>query len=489
MLIGGFDVSSLKFGTSGLRGLVTDLVGLPAYSFVRAFCAMIAEIGAEGAGREVLIGRDLRASSPEIAGQCACAVADAGLYPIDCGAVPTPALAMMAMRRRVAAIMVTGSHIPEDRNGLKFYLPSGEIDKAAEERILNWHARLSLSAMPAVSAKAGRIEALAEYCARYEAFFAPAMLEGLTIGVYQHSTVGRDVIADLLATLGAEVVRLGRAECFIPVDTEALRPEDEELVRGWGAERRFDALVSADGDADRPLIADGEGRFLRGDLVGALTAAYLGADTVVTPVTSNSALERCGLFQRVVRTKVGSPFVIAGMAEAQAGGAQTVVGFEANGGTLLGSAVERHGRRLAALPTRDAMLPILAVLATVARSDETLASLVARQGFAVALSSRLPNVPQERSSIFIAALGDEASQVSRIAFAARGGIVARNGCDGLRLTFNDGTSVHYRASGNAPELRVYVEAENPEGAEILLQEGMRFAESWIAAMPNNELVG
>nr|WP_312893318.1 phosphomannomutase [Ancylobacter sonchi] len=480
--------SSLKFGTSGLRGLVVDLVGLPAYSFTRAFCAMIAEDGAEGGGREVLIGRDLRASSPEIADQCACAVADAGLYPIDCGAVPTPALAMAAMTRRAAAVMVTGSHIPEDRNGLKFYRPSGEIDKASEERILNWHTRLSLSAMPVVSTRVRRIDALADYRARYEGFFAAGVLEGLTVGVYQHSTVGRDVIADLLAGLGAEVVRLGRAEHFIPVDTEALRPEDEELVRGWAAERRFDALVSADGDADRPLIADGEGRFLRGDLVGTLTAAFLKADAIVTPVTSNSVLERCGLFESVVRTRVGSPFVIAGMADARAGGAQIVVGFEANGGTLLGSAVEQHERRLAALPTRDAMLPILAVLATIARSGEALAALVARQGFQAALSSRLPNVAQERSAIFIAALGDGASQASRVAFAARGGIVARDGCDGLRLTLNDGTNVHYRASGNAPELRVYVEAENPERAEALLQEGLGFAERWIETIPNGGAV-
>ena len=377
--------------------------------------------------------------------------------------------------------MVTGSHIPEDRNGLKFYRPSGEIDKVDEARILGWHAQLSLSTMPAVSGNAKRIDALASYRERYEAFFAPGLLNGLTIGVYQHSTVGRDVIADLLATLGAEVVLLGRADRFIPVDTEALRPEDEELARTWSAVGRFDALVSADGDADRPLIADGDGRFLRGDLVGTLTAAYLGADTIVTPVTSNSMLERCGLFERVVRTKVGSPFVIAGMAEAQAKGAGIVVGFEANGGTLLGSAVEQGERRLAALPTRDAMLPILAVLATMARSGETLASLVARLGFAVTLSNRLRNVLPEQSTILMVALSDEASPASRIAFAEHGGIVARDRRDGLRLTLDDGMSIHFRASGNAPELRVYVEASSLEDAEALLREGMALGSGLIAS--------
>ncbi|MFD2141907.1 phosphomannomutase [Ancylobacter oerskovii] len=480
-------MSSLKFGTSGLRGLVTDLVGLPAYSHARAFCAMIAEDRTGGDAREVLIGRDLRASSAEIAGQCAQAAADAGLEPVDCGEVPTPALAMAALARGAAAIMVTGSHIPEDRNGLKFYRSRGEIDKADEARILAWHARLALSAMlatlPATRVDAKGIDVLTGYRERYEVFFPPEVLRGLTIGVYQHSTVGRDVIAEVLAALGAEVVPLGRAAHFIPVDTEALRPEDEELARLWAAQGRFDALVSADGDADRPLIADGTGRFLRGDLVGALTAAFLGADTIVTPVTSNSALERCGRFDKVVRTKVGSPFVIAGMAEAEAEGARSVVGFEANGGTLLGSTVERDGRRLPALPTRDALLPIVAVLAMVAQSGEPLAALAIRQDFAVALSNRLPNVRQEQSAILIAALDDEASQASRAAFAGHGGIVARDRRDGLRLTLADDTTVHFRASGNAPELRVYVEARRLDEAEALLQEGLDVADHWIETAP------
>ena len=81
---------------------------------------------------------------------------------------------------------------------------------------------------------------------------------------------------------------------------------------------------------------DETGALIRGDVLGILTAKFLGAETVVTPVTSNSSIEGTGYFRHVVRTKVGSPFVIAGMAEA----AGIVVGFEANGGVLLGSDVK-----------------------------------------------------------------------------------------------------------------------------------------------------
>lgn len=468
-------MTSLKFGTSGLRGLVSELVGLPTYAHVRAFCAMLREDGAAGPGGEVLIGRDLRASSPLIASQCAQGIADAGLVPVDCGALPTPALALAGVKRRAPAIMVTGSHIPDDRNGLKFYRAAGEIDKADEARILAWHAKLALAAAPEVAVAPAQDEALADYRARYAAFFGDEALKGLTVGVYQHSSVGRDVICEVLAALGAKPVPLGRSDRFIPVDTEALRPEDEALARQWAGEQKLDAIVSTDGDADRPLVADETGRFLRGDLLGALTARFLGADAIVTPVTSNSALDRHGLFAKVVRTRVGSPYVIAGMEQAKAEGARIVVGFEANGGVLLGSDVVSGGRRLPALPTRDAMLPILSTLALVRTEGEPVGVIAAEADFAVALSNRLQEVPQDRTQALIARLDAEDPAFRDAAFAGHGGVAARDRRDGLRLTLGDGATVHFRASGNAPELRVYVEAPTPEAAEALLAENLAFA--------------
>tara|TARA_B110000908_G_C10080263_1_gene369255 strand:+ start:225 stop:437 length:213 start_codon:yes stop_codon:yes gene_type:complete len=59
----------------------------------------------------------------------------AGLAVTDCGDLPTPALALAAIGARAAAVMVTGSHVPADRNGLKFYTPDGEITKIDEMAI------------------------------------------------------------------------------------------------------------------------------------------------------------------------------------------------------------------------------------------------------------------------------------------------------------------------------------------------------------------
>jgi phosphomannomutase len=480
----GMASSSLKFGTSGLRGLVVELNGVPAFAYTRAFAEMLKEDGPAAASNNiVLVGRDLRESSPSIAQLCCAALKESGLVPLDCGALPTPAVAYHGMRFGLPAIMVTGSHIPEDRNGLKFYRAQGEIDKKDEAAILSWHEKLGVASVPAgareIQAAKPEIDLVAAYQHRYRDFFGDNALSGLTVGVYQHSSVARDVIVQMLEMLGARAVPLGRATSFIPVDTEALREEDEILAKQWAGEQKLDAIVSTDGDADRPLISDGAGDFLRGDLVGAVAAKYLGADVIVTPVTSNSALEAASAFKSIIRTRVGSPYVIEGMSEAARSGAKAIVGFEANGGVLLGSDIERKGSKLTALPTRDAMLPILCALGSVVEQGKTLTEVGADFAFKAAASNRLKNIASEKSGAFLQRLQEDGAYLNGL-FADLGGAAGFDARDGLRITARNDEVVHFRASGNAPELRVYVEAGTEERAESLLAWGLDLAQQQVA---------
>ena len=342
-----------------------------------------------------------------------------------------------------------------------------------------WHAKLGITAVPetarGIRAETPDLDLIAAYKTRYRDFFGAGALAGLTVGVYQHSSVARDVIVEMLEALGARTVPLGRATSFIPVDTEALREEDEVLARQWAAEQTLDAIVSTDGDADRPLISDARGAFLRGDLIGAITAKFLGADAIVTPVTSNSALETSGAFAKVLRTRVGSPYVIEGMAEAAGSGAQAVVGFEANGGVLLGSDIGRDDRRLAALPTRDAMLPILCALSEIVAQGKPLAEIGAAFAFKAAASNRLQNVATDKSAAFVARLQQDEAFLSEL-MAPLGGVAEVNSRDGLRIMAKNGEVVHFRPSGNAPELRVYVEAATQERTDDLLGWGLALAQ-------------
>ncbi|MET0439766.1 MAG: phosphomannomutase [Devosia sp.] len=445
---------SLKFGTSGVRGLVTDLQGQPARRYVAAFLRHLQASGQMAGGR-VLVGYDLRPSSPAIAQDCLNAIAASGFEPVDCGAVPTPALALQAMKTGSAAVMITGSHIPADRNGLKFYKPAGEVSKDDEGGIV---AQLSTSGVPDTTfpAQNEHAEALKAYAERCVALLPKGALADWKIGIFEHSTVSRDLLGEVLIALGAETVSLGRSDVFVPVDTEAFSDALFAPLPAWVREHGLDAVISADGDADRPLVMDGEGNFVRGDALGLLAARFLGAKVVVTPVTSNSAIERTGYFDQVVRTRVGSPFVVAGMETAD-----SVVGFEANGGTFVGSGFE-----LASLPTRDAILPVIAALGLAAQDKISVAELVARLPLQVAVADRLQEVPSERSAAFLEQLRTDTAYAATV-FAPYE-IAAVNAIDGLQFHLKTGETVHFRASGNAPELRSYVEAGSEARAEELL---------------------
>lgn len=465
--------SGVAFGTSGARGLVSAMTDRVCHGYVAGFLSYLTAKGLWKPGDSVALAGDLRPSTPRMLSACALAVEDMGGVPVFCGYVPTPALALYAMDAGFPAIMVTGSHIPDDRNGIKFYRPDGEILKHEEPEILaqpvhtrSWDASGMAAELPALAPKQG---IGASYVQRYVDFFGSDSLRGARVGVYQHSAVGRDILVEVLESLGAETISLGRSDRFIPVDTEAVRSEDIALARGWAANERFDAIISTDGDSDRPLVADETGEWLRGDVLAMLCARVLAMRTVVTPVSSNTVVERSGFFTRVERTRIGSPYVIAAMQAALAAGEAQVCGYEANGGFLLGSDVTNGQGVLTALPTRDAVLPIIAIL--IAARGASISQLVAELPGRVTFSDRIADFAPHRSAALMSWLTEEMEGEARIneMFAPLAGAILTdvNRTDGVRLTFANGQIIHLCQSGNAPELRCYAEAENQEAAREL----------------------
>lgn len=484
--------SGVKFGTSGARGLASEMTDWVCYAYTVGFLRYLQEVGLLVPDQAVGIAGDLRPSTGRIMAACARAVLDLGCRPLNYGHIPSPALAAKGIGLGISTLMVTGSHIPDDRNGIKFNLPSGEILKRDEEGIREQEverpAGLFDAAGAFIDADRARLPGLddsayRDYVARYLDFFPSGCLSGLRVGLYEHSSVAREAYAEILAGLGAEVVRLGRSGHFIPVDTEAIRPEDVELARCWAADDRFDALVSADGDGDRPLIGDERGVWLRGDIAGVLCARQLGACGVVTPVSSNTAVEKCGCFQAVHRTRIGSPFVIEGMQELIDQGLSPVVGYEANGGFLLASHIETDGRRLAALPTRDAVLVAVTILLASVEQDKPLSALASDLPQRFTHSDRLKDFPTHISQARIAALisGDfpqDKAAIEGLLGACFGEVTEIDVTDGLRITFASGEIAHLRPSGNAPELRAYTEADSPERAREMNAMCMEVLAGW-----------
>ncbi|MEM1038715.1 MAG: phosphomannomutase [Pseudomonadota bacterium] len=468
--------TSLKFGTSGLRGLAVDLLDGGAAQYVAAFCDVLLERGTVRAGDGIYLAHDHRESSPVLLQSAADAIAARGLTPVSCGATPTPALALHAMGADAPAIMITGSHIPADRNGLKFYRPDGEIDKADEVAIQ--------AAALAVGAASVGVQcdfgdesalALAGFEARCLRLASANGLLGMKVGLYAHTSVAVDFITHVLESLGSQVVVLGASKHFVPMDTESIPSETEERFRAWASELKLDAIVSTDADADRPLVVDETGMPMRGDLLGLLAAAHVGARSIVTPVTSNSGIRDCVDWQ-VVRTKVGSPYVLSAMADAAL--PAPIVGFEANGGTLLQNRIDAVGGPVAALPTRDSMLPILATLLRAKADGIPLSQLQAAYPMPVAHADRLQNYPTETAAAFVAHLSLSLTACDELLHGL-GTARELDTTDGARITLDDGRIVHFRPSGNAPELRCYSEAPDQETAHALVRDGLAVAGDYL----------
>ena len=538
--------SELRFGTSGLRGLVREMTDLEVYINTRGFLDYLHQISDIGSGDPVALAQDLReidpgsglSSSPRIALAVTQAIRDAGLSVINCGKIPTPALACYAQqedaatnKRPMPSIMVTGSHIPADRNGIKFYKQAGEVLKSDEAGILSaveavrttdyakgekrsiFDADGKLEIVPEPAAL--QCAAEAAYLQRYLSLFpGEKPLTGKRVVIYQHSAVGRDLLVRIVESLGATGIPAARSATFVPVDTEDLREEDERCFRELASRHAPDAIISTDGDSDRPIVVDEHGRFHRGDVLGLITAEFLDAAFAAVPINTSDALDKwveqsCPAMV-VEKTRIGSPYVIAAMQRVISEGATRVVAWEANGGFLTGSDFTVNGKVLSALATRDAVLPILAALLSASQRGIPVSQLFDALPKRATCSGLLDDFPQSASQAILKRfslggdavidaffdestgavtqidndkmasgipdeLADELLTIRKTIggyFAAAdgfGSIVRLNYTDGVRVWFDTDDIVHIRPSGNAPQLRIYAVSDVAERADAVVR--------------------
>ncbi|QOQ69301.1 phosphomannomutase [Photobacterium damselae subsp. damselae] len=456
--------SGIQFGTSGARGLVDQFSSDVCAAFTHAF---ITSIQSQFEFQQIAIAIDNRPSSPAMAQACAKAIEQLGLEVVYYGVVPTPALAYASMQENIPCIMVTGSHIPFDRNGLKFYRPDGEINKADEQAILN--ATVEFEAITDLPVLTVSDKAASEYIERYTSLFDSQMLAGKRIGIYEHSSAGRDLYAPMFEALGAEVIALERSDEFVPIDTEAVSEADKQKAKNWSKEYDLDFIFSTDGDGDRPLVADENGDWLRGDILGLLCADAMRIEALAVPISCNTAIESCERFKHITRTKIGSPYVIAEF-DALAKQYDSVAGFEANGGFLLGSDALVNNKEIKALPTRDAVLPALMLLALA--KEKPIYELVSLLPQQFTHSDRIQNFATEKSLAILARAKEDPSSFLQKLMFNDVNVESVDTTDGLRIVLASGNIIHFRPSGNAPELRCYAESATVEDAIYLVNQAL-----------------
>ncbi len=538
----------LRFGTSGLRALVTDMTDLECAINTKGFVWFLKELGEIKEGGSIALGGDLRSSTPRIMTAVKKAIEDAGFEVDYCGAVPSPTLVLYAMTNHKPSIMVTGSHIPDDRNGIKFSKASGEVlkedetpiltnvKKAREEAYGTWEEGglygedgmfNQEQTLPPASDTS-----LSLYEKRYLDFFPGKPLGGKKIVFYQHSAVGRDLFPAILQGMGAEVILEARSDSFVPVDTEKVSEETTRFLVEMAEKHKPFAVISTDGDSDRPLVADENGRFLPGDKLGALAALYFRPDFVAVPVSTNDAVVRTLKKQgmRVAQTRIGSPYVIKAMMDwGSENPSARLASWEANGGFLTGSDWTWETNTLRALPTRDALLPIVAAILFAEQEGLPLSELIAAQlpsrstsaGVIDNSSSGCEKYTASMGKQIVAQFSPDDPSLSQVDFTPDGVVATRgletvpvsseimdkflkikekirkyfseedgfaevesvNFIDGIRIGFADGNIAHMRPSGNAPEFRMYAEADTLEKAVEIVEKRNQVVPKIIADMP------
>jgi phosphomannomutase len=467
--------NNIKFGTSGMRGKVSDWTNEVIYFSVVSFLKSHLSTYPNISFKRVAIAGDLRPSTDHFLEVVSTAIKDLG-YEVDyCGKISTPALMLYSVKNSIPSIMVTGSHIPDDRNGLKFHKYDGEILKSDEEIILNEEIDTSKEVVLSIKLADIKVNPIPEkeYVERYIDFFGKNSLKGLNIGLYGHSAVGRDIVYAIFTSLGAKVTKLGYSDKFIPVDTEAIREVDIKLAKEWANEYKFDSIISTDGDSDRPLISDEKGNWIRGDVLGVIVSKYLGMEAVVTPISSNSSVELVD-FKKVVRTKIGSPYVIDSLKLLTTEGLKSS-GYEANGGYLLATDLSDNGNILSKLVSRDSVLPMLSLIAYSKTLSLPISKVVSKFEKRFTSSRKVDNFPTENSKEIINKfyINDKINN-SKVKDFFKSildfDITDINTLDGVRVTYKNGDVLHIRPSGNAPELRCYSESDSQEKADRLASE-------------------
>lgn len=313
------------FGTDGVRGRA-NTYPMTAEMALRLGAAAGRYFRRDGAGgaHRVVIGKDTRLSGYMLETALTAGLTSTGMNVLLLGPVPTPAVGFLTKSMRAdLGVMISASHNPHHDNGIKFFGPDGfKLSDEAEAEI---EAILAGDIIPAQPQNIGRARRIEDGRGRYQEFVkttfpAGLRLDGLKVVVDCANGAAYKAAPEVLWELGAEVIPVGVAPNGTNINDRCGSTYTQtaaEAVVAHGAH----VGISLDGDADRVMILDQNGRVADGDQIMALFAARwaeegrLNGDTLVATVMSNLGLERFlqGRGLRLERTAVGDRYVVERM--------------------------------------------------------------------------------------------------------------------------------------------------------------------------------
>jgi phosphomannomutase len=277
------------------------------------------------------------------------------------------------------------------------------------------------------------------------------------------------VLRDVLEALGARTVSFARARPGIARGLGAPVGRFEQAAADACARFALDAAVGIAADG-RPMLADADGGTHAGTALVAIAAAALGATTVVAPVIAGGGLEDCGLLRRVIRTAPPPHRVLDALRiEAAAGAA---LGCDAEGALLLATERVADGRRLEALPARDALLPLIAVLAAARAARRSVAAVMADAPRRHVARNALPGFDRASVDALIEMLAADPEHAASTLAPESGGVAAVEPVAGLRVRFRNGDVLHLGIEPRSTRLACAAESVTRDRAERLCGESL-----------------
>jgi phosphoglucosamine mutase len=432
------------FGTDGIRGLVGEAPITPDFVMRLGYAAgkVLANKRVGGARPTVLIGKDTRISGYMLEAALEAGFSAAGVDVMLAGPMPTPAIAYLTRALRLSAgVVISASHNPFQDNGIKFFSDQGT--KLPDSVELDIEAALDLPMNCVPSEKLGRAKRLDDAQGRYIEFCKSTFpneldLRGLKIVVDCAHGAAYNIAPHVFHELGAEVIAIGnKPDGFnINLGHGATAPEAmAAAVRAHGA----DLGIALDGDADRLIMCDANGRLYNGDELLYLmvmdrmaTGPVAGAvGTLMTNMAVEVALKEKGV--GFARAKVGDRYVLEVMQEKG-----WILGGEGSGHLLC---LDKH-------TTGDGIISALQVLSALKRAGKSLEQC----------AGDLVIFPQTLVNVRVAPGFDWTRNAAMVAEKEK-----------VERELGDSGRVLIRASGTEPLIRVMVEARSAKDAESMAQ--------------------
>ena len=434
------------FGTDGVRGLANGevLTAELALTLAQATAVVLGQgrtaEARRAAGKRLtaVVARDPRISGHFLSAAVEAGLASSGVDVLDAGTLPTPAAAFLVGDVDADfGVMISASHNPAADNGIKIFASGGvKLPDVVEKRI---EEALTQPKLQPTGAAVGRIRRFADAEDRYVVHLLgslPNTLEGLHVVLDCAHGAASGVSPETFRDAGAEVTVIGADPDGLNINDGVGSTHLEPLQRAV-LEQRADFGIAHDGDADRCLAVDADGRIIDGDQIMAILAVsmqrrgMLAQSTLVTTVMSNLGLSRAmaehGI--TVIQTKVGDRYVLEALAQH---------------GLSLGGEQSGHIIFQEHATTGDGILTGLQLAAEMARTGRTLAEL----------ADVMTVFPQ----VLINVRGVDRTRVHDSAPLAEA-VAAEEALLG------DSGRVLLRASGTEPMVRVMVEAADQETAQ------------------------